>query len=87
MIPRAAPGRLADPVLLLRVAIILAVLAIWQGLAVSGLLYRDVVPRLEVIAAPALDLRLIDRDRRATAVQQSRPVAAARRRRQRRQQQ
>src|SRR5262249_13902785 len=31
-------------------AIILAVLVIWQGLAVSGWLYRDVVPRLEVIA-------------------------------------
>jgi ABC-type nitrate/sulfonate/bicarbonate transport system permease component len=51
MIARAAPRRLHDPVLLVRVAIIVAVLAIWQGLAVSGLLYRDVVPRLDVIAA------------------------------------
>src|SRR5262249_11194884 len=47
---RAAP-RWPSPVLMVRVAIILAVLAIWQGLAVSGWLYRDVVPRLEIIAA------------------------------------
>jgi ABC-type nitrate/sulfonate/bicarbonate transport system permease component len=40
-----------SPVMLVRVAIILAVLVIWQGLAVSGWLYRDVVPRLEIIAA------------------------------------
>jgi len=47
---RAAP-RLVRPVTLVRVAIILAVLVIWQGLAVSGWLYRDVVPRLEIIVA------------------------------------
>jgi NitT/TauT family transport system permease protein len=56
----AATGRLNDaaaqrrfpglPVTLLRVAIIVAVLVVWEGLAISGLLYRDVVPRLEVIA-------------------------------------
>jgi ABC-type nitrate/sulfonate/bicarbonate transport system permease component len=46
----AAP-RLIQPVTLVRVAIILAVLVIWQALAVSGWLYRDVVPRLEIIAA------------------------------------
>jgi NitT/TauT family transport system permease protein len=56
----AATGRLTDvaarrrfpglPVTLLRVAIIVAVLVVWEGLAISGLLYRDVVPRLEVIA-------------------------------------
>jgi ABC-type nitrate/sulfonate/bicarbonate transport system permease component len=34
-----------------RIAIILAVLVIWQGLALSGWLYRDVVPRLEIIVA------------------------------------
>jgi ABC-type nitrate/sulfonate/bicarbonate transport system permease component len=39
------------PVMLVRVVIILAVLVTWQGLAVSGWLYRDVVPRLEIIAA------------------------------------
>jgi NitT/TauT family transport system permease protein len=52
----AATGRLNDaaaqrlPVTLLRVAIIIAVPLVWEGLAISGLLYRDVVPRLEVIA-------------------------------------
>jgi ABC-type nitrate/sulfonate/bicarbonate transport system permease component len=54
MIPRAAPRGswvLLQPVTLLRLAIIVAVLAVWEGLAVSGLLYRDVVPRLDVIAA------------------------------------
>jgi NitT/TauT family transport system permease protein len=50
MIPRTAPRRFARPVTLLRIAIILTVLVIWEGLAVSGLLYRDVVPRLGVIA-------------------------------------
>jgi ABC-type nitrate/sulfonate/bicarbonate transport system permease component len=44
----AAAHRLS--VTLLRAAIIAAVLVIWEGLAVSGLLYRDVVPRLGVIA-------------------------------------
>ena len=39
------------PVTLVRVAIILAVLVIWEAVAASGLLYRDVVPRLGVIAA------------------------------------
>src|SRR5262249_12390203 len=38
------------PVTLVRVAIILSILLIWQGLAMSGWLYRDVVPRLEIIA-------------------------------------
>jgi ABC-type nitrate/sulfonate/bicarbonate transport system permease component len=38
------------PVTLLRAAIIVAVLVIWEALAASGLLYRDVVPRLPVIA-------------------------------------
>jgi ABC-type nitrate/sulfonate/bicarbonate transport system permease component len=47
---RAGP-RWPQPVLLVRIAIILAVLVIWQGLAVSGWLYRDVVPQLEVIVA------------------------------------
>ncbi|HLH91603.1 MAG TPA: ABC transporter permease subunit [Xanthobacteraceae bacterium] len=53
---RAAPprGRLAQGgtrVTLLRLAIIAMVLITWEALAYSGLLYRDVVPRLEVIAA------------------------------------
>ena len=51
MIPRAVPVQLVTPVTLLRIAIIATVLAIWEALAYSGLLYRDVVPRLGVIAA------------------------------------
>ena len=39
------------PVTLVRVAIILAVLVIWEAVAASGLLYRDVVPRLGIIVA------------------------------------
>jgi ABC-type nitrate/sulfonate/bicarbonate transport system permease component len=38
-----------DPVTLLRIAIILAVLVIWEAVAASGLLYRDVVPSLFAI--------------------------------------
>lgn len=45
-----ATPRWPHPVTLVRVAIILTVLVIWQGLAISGWLYRDVVPRLEIIA-------------------------------------
>jgi len=41
---------LLGPVTLLRVAIIAAVLAIWEAVAFSGLLFRDVVPSLTVIA-------------------------------------
>ena len=50
---RAAPRYAAWPhaVTLVRVAIILAVLVVWEGLARSGWLYQDVVPRLEIIAA------------------------------------
>jgi ABC-type nitrate/sulfonate/bicarbonate transport system permease component len=46
--PRRA---LVRPVTALRVVIIVAVLAAWQLLAISGLLYRDVVPPLDAIAA------------------------------------
>jgi ABC-type nitrate/sulfonate/bicarbonate transport system permease component len=44
----AAP--LFGPVTLVRVAIIAAVLVIWEAVAASGLLFRDVVPSLGVIA-------------------------------------
>ena len=43
----AVGGRLArrrEPVMLLRIAIIGGVLAVWEVLARSGLLYRDVGP-------------------------------------------
>jgi len=49
-LPAAAPRRLQS-VTLLRIAIIVVTLACWEALAASGLLYRDVVPRLGVIAA------------------------------------
>lgn len=39
------------PVTLLRVAIVLTVLAVWQLVAASGLLYGDVVPTLPTIGA------------------------------------
>jgi ABC-type nitrate/sulfonate/bicarbonate transport system permease component len=48
----ARPARaLVRPVTALRLVIIVAVLALWQLIAVSGLLYRDVVPTLPAIAA------------------------------------
>ncbi len=46
----------AAPVTLLRVALVLAVLVIWQILAVSGWLYRDVVPSLPIIAQALVKL-------------------------------
>jgi NitT/TauT family transport system permease protein len=46
----AAAARLLNPVTLLRAAIILAMLALWEFLSHSGLLYRDVVPSLLAIA-------------------------------------
>ncbi len=45
----AAPAPLMSPVTLLRMAIILGTLAIWEFLAHSGWLYRDVVPSLLTI--------------------------------------
>lgn len=46
--PRGSPsaGFRADPVLLLRLAILIVVLGGWELLAASGLLYKDVVPSL-----------------------------------------
>jgi|SRR5579862_260551 len=52
----AAPARPLSPVTLLRTAIILAVLAIWEFLAHSGWLYRDVVPPLLAIMRTLADL-------------------------------
>jgi ABC-type nitrate/sulfonate/bicarbonate transport system permease component len=43
-------------VTLLRVGIIITVLVVWQFLAYSGWLYRDVVPPLQTIAAALYDL-------------------------------
>jgi ABC-type nitrate/sulfonate/bicarbonate transport system permease component len=44
------------PVALLRVAIVLAVLVIWQLIAISGWFYSDVVPALPVIAVALVKL-------------------------------
>jgi NitT/TauT family transport system permease protein len=52
--PTAAP--LVGPVALLRIAIVLAILALWEFLAHSGWLYRDVVPSLLSIGAAIVDL-------------------------------
>jgi NitT/TauT family transport system permease protein len=52
--PALAAPRLS-PVTLLRAAIILAVLALWEFLSHSGWLYRDVVPSLLSIARALID--------------------------------
>jgi ABC-type nitrate/sulfonate/bicarbonate transport system permease component len=56
--PQARPKiqRWLTPVALLRAVIVLAILLIWQALAVSGLFYRDVVPSLSQIAAALVKL-------------------------------
>jgi ABC-type nitrate/sulfonate/bicarbonate transport system permease component len=46
-----APRWLGDPVLRLRIAIIVVALGLWQGLAVSGWVIHDVMPTLGKIAA------------------------------------
>jgi len=51
-VPRI-PG---NPVLLLRIAIIAALLVIWEAVAASGLLYRDVVPSLLAIGQALVKL-------------------------------
>jgi ABC-type nitrate/sulfonate/bicarbonate transport system permease component len=50
----AAP--LVSPVTLVRVAIMVAVLVIWEAVAASGLLFRDVVPSLTVIGRALIEL-------------------------------
>jgi len=54
-LPRAAP-RFLQPVTALRIAIIVTVLACWEALAASGLLYRDVVPSLVAIGKALFNL-------------------------------
>jgi ABC-type nitrate/sulfonate/bicarbonate transport system permease component len=46
----SAGASLVSPVTLLRIVLILVLLAVWELLARSGLLYRDVVPSLFLIA-------------------------------------
>ena len=50
------PAPLLSPVTLLRAAIILAVLAVWEFLSHSGWLYRDVVPSLLPLGSALIDL-------------------------------
>jgi ABC-type nitrate/sulfonate/bicarbonate transport system permease component len=50
------PAPVLSPVTLLRAAIILAVLAIWEFLSHSGWLYRDVVPSLLAIGRALFEL-------------------------------
>lgn len=56
----ARSGALLSPVAMLRIVIVVTLLALWQALSLSGLLYRDVVPSLFAIAR-ALVLTLADR--------------------------
>jgi ABC-type nitrate/sulfonate/bicarbonate transport system permease component len=50
MSARAPPRSLLRPVTQLRIALIGGILAAWQAISASGLLYRDVVPSLTAIA-------------------------------------
>lgn len=52
----AKPGIWAHPVTQVRIAIIAAILAVWEITAASGLLYRDVVPSLLAIGAAVFRL-------------------------------
>jgi NitT/TauT family transport system permease protein len=52
----ARPAPLPSAVTLLRAAIILALLAIWEFLAHSGWLYQDVVPSLATVGTAVVDL-------------------------------
>ena len=54
--PVAVPAPAFSPVTLLRIAIILSVLAVWEFLSHSGWLYRDVVPSLLSIGRDLLEL-------------------------------
>ena len=51
----AAVKPLLRPVTLLRIALIVGILALWQAIAESGLLYRDVVPSLLAIGGALID--------------------------------
>jgi NitT/TauT family transport system permease protein len=52
----ATPRGLYDPVTRLRVVIVVAILVVWEAVAASGLLYRDVVPSLTAIASALIKL-------------------------------
>jgi ABC-type nitrate/sulfonate/bicarbonate transport system permease component len=53
----SAPAQLSlSPVTLVRVAIIVGILATWEAVAASGLLFRDVVPSLLIIGGAVVEL-------------------------------
>ena len=52
--PAAQP--FASPVTLVRVAIVVGILATWEAVAASGLLFRDVVPSLLIIGRAIVEL-------------------------------
>jgi NitT/TauT family transport system permease protein len=52
----SAPAPLVRPVTLVRVAIVATVLVVWEAVAASGLLFRDVVPSLMVIGRALVEL-------------------------------
>jgi ABC-type nitrate/sulfonate/bicarbonate transport system permease component len=56
LIRAAAPAPMVSPVTLLRVAIVLGVLAVWEFLSHSGWLYRDVIPSLLSIGGALYEL-------------------------------
>ena len=51
----ASAKPLLRPVTLLRIALIVGILALWQAIAESGLLYRDVVPSLLAIGGAFIE--------------------------------
>src|SRR5215471_18138680 len=53
---RKAPTIRAEPVTLVRAALIVFILLLWEAIAQSGLLYRDVVPSLAAIGEAAVKL-------------------------------
>jgi ABC-type nitrate/sulfonate/bicarbonate transport system permease component len=52
----APAAQFVSPVTLVRVAIVVTVLATWEAVAASGLLFRDVVPQLRVIGGALVEL-------------------------------
>lgn len=50
------PVPVLNPLMLLRIALVLALLTVWEVLSRSGWLYRDVVPSLFKVAAAVQDL-------------------------------
>ena len=54
--PKVGAMILAEPVTVVRAAIIVFILLFWEAIAQSGLLYRDVVPSLLAIGTAVIRL-------------------------------